>query len=199
MRRKSKILQHHSPQLGLYWKQARVPAPQVDQPLQRHCGKSGGTRNTEEQPSPSSGQTSSVCTDDLFSPAVFQSYKKGLKAGMQRAIGQSASADIQQVVSKQAHQKGQVEHVKLDSLLFSAPFRSPSTCFHFKKEPSRGNQTVELVSTSVTAGSLIENELEALPFSAACASPGRDGRLQCVTSLSIFQSKTCLFESLIKI
>lgn len=52
VRRKSKILQHHSPQLGLYWKQARVPVPQVDQPLQRHCGKSGGTRNTEEQPSP---------------------------------------------------------------------------------------------------------------------------------------------------
>lgn len=52
---------------------------------------------------------------------------------MQRAIGQSVSANIQQVVSKQAHQKGQVEHVKLDSLLFSALFRTPSTCFHFKR------------------------------------------------------------------
>lgn len=52
---------------------------------------------------------------------------------MQQAIGQSLSANIQQVVSKQAHQKGQGEHVKLDSLLFSALFRSPSTCFHFKR------------------------------------------------------------------
>lgn len=138
VRRKSKILQHHSLQLGLYWKQARVPAPQVDQPLRRHCGKSGSTRNMEEQPSPGLSvdrQVQFVATIWflLLSPAVFQSYKKGLRAGMQRAIGQSVSANIQQVVSKQAHQKGWMEHVKLDSLLFSALFRSPSTCFHFKR------------------------------------------------------------------
>lgn len=42
--RKSKILQHRSLQLVVYWKQARAPAPQVDQPLPRHCGKLGGLR-----------------------------------------------------------------------------------------------------------------------------------------------------------
>lgn len=41
--RKSKILQHHSLQLVVYWKQARrAPTPQVDQPLPRYCEKLGG-------------------------------------------------------------------------------------------------------------------------------------------------------------
>lgn len=50
--RKSKILQHRSLQLVVYWKQARAPAPQVDQPLPRHCGKLGGLRNMEASLSP---------------------------------------------------------------------------------------------------------------------------------------------------
>lgn len=51
--RKSKILQHHSLQLVVDWKQARAPAPQVDQTLlSRHCGKLGGHRNMETHLSP---------------------------------------------------------------------------------------------------------------------------------------------------
>lgn len=45
VRRKSKILQYHSLQLAVDWKQARVPAPQVDQPLPRHCGRGRSPKN----------------------------------------------------------------------------------------------------------------------------------------------------------
>ncbi len=70
--RKSKILQHRSLQLVVYWKQARAPAPQVDQPLPRHCGKLGGLRNMEECLSPGLCVQSMDCwstfANMLFSP-----------------------------------------------------------------------------------------------------------------------------------
>lgn len=69
--RKSKILQHRSLQLVVYWKQARAPAPQVDQPLPRHCGKLGGLRNTEERLSPVLSEQSMDCQSNFCQPFVF--------------------------------------------------------------------------------------------------------------------------------
>lgn len=71
VRRKSKILQHRSLQLVVYWKQARAPAPQVDQPLPRHCGKLGGLRNVEELRSPEFSVRSTDCQSKLVPTFCF--------------------------------------------------------------------------------------------------------------------------------
>lgn len=69
--RKSKILQDRSLQMVVDWKQARAPAPQVNQPLPRHCGKLGGLRSVKTCLS----REASLCNHGLtaFSNFLFSS------------------------------------------------------------------------------------------------------------------------------